>query len=221
MSCVVIVPTRAIKVAQHIVLLLPSSKLLRYPEITPKAQDHTSGPVAPIAWRESSRALEETSAPEERSLTFSAFVLFGGRSRGEARGKMPIVSHQLLAPQIAPTTRSLSSCTWPCIRLSGKARGKEAGRRKEFPGLGEGKQRGIAAVAAWTATRETSFLSPLVQASAPRTVRGLTTPATLGKPLVREFLFYRCFQSLSTPSGSGLYVAREPRLPRIHATAET
>lgn len=56
-------------------------------------------------------------------------------------------------------------------------------------------------------------LSPLVQASAPRTVRGIAS-ATLGKPLIRECLFYpdgvfRCRQ------GNGLCVTREPRLPRM------
>lgn len=40
--------------------------------------------------------------------------------------------------------------------------------------------------------RNQFFFSPLVQASAPRTVRDLAASATLGKPLVREFLFYRC-----------------------------
>lgn len=63
---------------------------------------------------------------------------------------------------------------------------------------------------------EVSTLSPLVQASAPRTVRGRPTSATLGKPLIREFLFYRSGKLLSKSSGSGLCVAQEPRLPRIH-----
>src|ERR1700674_3516973 len=39
------------------------------------------------------------------------------------------------------------------------------------------------------------------------------TLATLGKPLIREFLFYPC-QRLSKLVGSGLCVTREPRLPR-------
>src|ERR1700736_5470270 len=37
-----------------------------------------------------------------------------------------------------------------------------------------------------------SRIPPLVQASAPRAVRGPMTSATLGKPLTREFLFYPC-----------------------------
>ena len=41
-----------------------------------------------------------------------------------------------------------------------------------------------------------ALFSPLVQASAPRTVRGPKTSATLGKPLSREFLFYRSPASL-------------------------
>src|SRR5579875_1570102 len=59
---------------------------------------------------------------------------------------------------------------------------------------------------------------PLVQASAPRPVRPrFAGPATLGKPLNREFLFYPC-QHLSMLVGSGLFVAREPRLPRVPET---
>jgi hypothetical protein len=60
--------------------------------------------------------------------------------------------------------------------------------------------------------RASARSSPLVQASAPRSVRprGL---ATLGKPFCREFLFYPR-RSLSRSMGSGLCVAREPRLPR-------
>ena len=40
----------------------------------------------------------------------------------------------------------------------------------------------------------------------------------MGKPLSREFLFYRSGKLLSKSSGSGLCVAREPRLPRTDAT---
>jgi hypothetical protein len=35
-----------------------------------------------------------------------------------------------------------------------------------------------------------NFFSPLVQASAPRAVRSAIASATLGKPLIRECLFY-------------------------------
>jgi hypothetical protein len=59
--------------------------------------------------------------------------------------------------------------------------------------------------------------SPLVQVLAPRTVRGPKTSATLGKPLIREFLFYRSGKLLSKSSGSGLCVAQEPHLPRNRA----
>jgi hypothetical protein len=52
--------------------------------------------------------------------------------------------------------------------------------------------------------------------TAPR--KGLPTLATLEKPLCREFLFYPV-QSLSRSVGSGLCVAREPRLPRTHGRA--
>jgi hypothetical protein len=48
--------------------------------------------------------------------------------------------------------------------------------------------------------------------TAPR--KGLTL-ATLERPLCREFLFYP-ERSLSRSMGSGLCVAREPRLPRTH-----
>ena len=50
---------------------------------------------------------------------------------------------------------------------------------------------GITAATAWWWLPEPDFLSPLVQALAPRSVRGREASATLGKPLVREFLFYR------------------------------
>jgi hypothetical protein len=40
--------------------------------------------------------------------------------------------------------------------------------------------------------------------------------ATLDKPLCRECLFYPDYQPLWRLLGSGLCVAREPRLPRIH-----
>jgi hypothetical protein len=56
---------------------------------------------------------------------------------------------------------------------------------------------------------------PHVQASAPRPVRGLLASATLEKPLIREFLFYPPYRHLWMSLGSGLCVAREPRLPRI------
>ena len=55
--------------------------------------------------------------------------------------------------------------------------------------------------------------SPLVQASAPRSVKEGHLLATLGKPLSREFLFYPGNLSRDR-DGSGLCVAREPRLPR-------
>jgi hypothetical protein len=42
------------------------------------------------------------------------------------------------------------------------------------------------------------------------------TSATLGKPLTRESLVDPD-EHLSTPEGSGLFAARTPRLPRIHA----
>jgi hypothetical protein len=42
------------------------------------------------------------------------------------------------------------------------------------------------------------------------------TSATLEKPLTRESLVHPD-EHLSTPEGSGLYAARTPRLPRIHA----
>ena len=74
---------------------------------------------------------------------------------------------------------------------------------------------------AWTEPQESPFYSPLVQALAPRTVRGPKTSATLGKPLAREFLLHPYCQLLSKPLGSGLCVTREPRLPRIHATLAT
>ena len=45
------------------------------------------------------------------------------------------------------------------------------------------------------------------------------TLATLGKPFSREFLFYPA-RSLSKPVGSGLCVAREPRLPRTSVAFE-
>jgi hypothetical protein len=58
-----------------------------------------------------------------------------------------------------------------------------------------------------------SPVSPLVQASAPRAVRGPAS-ATLGKPLIREYLFYPT-DVFGCRQGSGLCVAREPRLPRM------
>jgi hypothetical protein len=58
--------------------------------------------------------------------------------------------------------------------------------------------------------------SPLAQASAPRAVRSLCAgSATLDRPLIRECLFYPTDEPLSMLLGSGLYAAREPRLPRI------
>ena len=60
-----------------------------------------------------------------------------------------------------------------------------------------------------------SLFSPLVQASAPRTVRGRLASATLSKPLVRECLVYLFRELLSKFPGSGLYVSRKPHLPRM------
>src|ERR1019366_5944922 len=54
------------------------------------------------------------------------------------------------------------------------------------------------------------------QASAPRAVRDPMTSATLEKPLTRESLVHPD-EHLSTPEGSGIFAARTPRLPRIHA----
>ena len=47
-------------------------------------------------------------------------------------------------------------------------------------------------------------LSSLAQALAPRTVRGISTSATLGKPLSRECLFYPLRRHLWTPTGQWL-----------------
>ena len=43
---------------------------------------------------------------------------------------------------------------------------------------------------AGASNRRRHLFSPLVQASAPRAVRGVIASATLGKPLIRECLFY-------------------------------
>ena len=59
-----------------------------------------------------------------------------------------------------------------------------------------------------------SLFSPLVQALAPRTVRGRLASATLSKPLIRECLVYLFRELLSKFPGSGLYVSRKPHLPR-------
>jgi len=61
-----------------------------------------------------------------------------------------------------------------------------------------------------------TYFSPLVQALAPRTVRGFLTSATLSKPLSRECLLYLFGKLLSKFPGSGVFVSREPHLPRIH-----
>jgi len=58
------------------------------------------------------------------------------------------------------------------------------------------------------------FVSPLVQALAPRTVRGQIASATLSKPLSRECLVNLFDKLLSKFPGSGLCVSREPHLPR-------
>lgn len=56
----------------------------------------------------------------------------------------------------------------------------------------------------------------LAQVSAPCAVSpDPTGAATLGKPLIRECLFHPANETLSILLGSGLCVAREPRLPRI------
>ena len=47
-------------------------------------------------------------------------------------------------------------------------------------------------------------ISSLAQALAPRAVRGLATPATLGKPLIRERLFYPLYRHLWIPAGQWL-----------------
>jgi len=60
-----------------------------------------------------------------------------------------------------------------------------------------------------------SLFSPLVQALAPRTVRGRLASATLSKPLIRECLVYLFRELLSKFPGSGLYVSRKPHLPRM------
>ena len=53
-------------------------------------------------------------------------------------------------------------------------------------------------------------------ASAPRAVRSrYPESATLDKPLIRECLFYPTYEPLAMLLGSGLCVARTPRLPRI------
>ena len=62
--------------------------------------------------------------------------------------------------------------------------------------------------------RKSQLRSPLVQALAPRTVRGRLASATLSKPLIRECLVYLFRELLSKFPGSGLYVSRKPHLPR-------
>ncbi len=93
--------------------------------------------------------------------------------------------------------------------------GREEPVGENSPRAGERIRESESSEIAWRRIRVQSFSSPLVQALAPRPVRGPKTSATLGKPLSREFLFYRYSQHLSTPLGSGLCVTREPRLPRI------
>ena len=63
--------------------------------------------------------------------------------------------------------------------------------------------------------------SPLVQALAPRTVRGPMASATLSKPLSRECLVNLFGKRLSKLPGSGLFVSREPHLPRIRITKKS
>jgi len=66
--------------------------------------------------------------------------------------------------------------------------------------------------------RTCSLAEPVVltrHASAPRAVRSLAGSATLDKPLIRECLFYPTYEPLAMLLGSGLCVARTPRLPRI------
>jgi len=112
------------------------------------------------------------------------------------------------------------SCAEPCIYLSG-GQGKGLGSQEEVPGSQGGKGYRNRRGCRMDSYPRNQFSFPTRPSFSTAHRKGLPTPATLGKPLVREFLFYRCFQSLSTPLGSGLCVAREPRLPRIHATAET
>lgn len=86
------------------------------------------------------------------------------------------------------------------------------GNKKPFPPAVE-KRASLYAFLGTPEGIDPSPVSPLVQASAPRAVRGLAS-ATLGKPLIREYLFYPT-DVFGCRQGSGLCVAREPRLPRM------
>ena len=150
--------------------------------------------------------------------TSASSVLCRRRSRGEAVAEPKLSGHA-----VSSTTdcrRDLRSEAGRLVLGRSysflEARDLCSEQGQKYPASRERNFRGIIA-AAHGGCRETSFFSPLVQASAPRTVRGLSTSATLGKPLSREFLFYRSGKLLSKSSGSGLCVAREPRLPRNHA----
>jgi hypothetical protein len=128
--------------------------------------------------------------------------------------KAAVESHLLLLHRAASAKREAAKLVshtpfWQKRERSGQNQGEPLERGKN--------DTDFSAHAAWTAAAKSKLSSPLVQASAPRPVRSLPASATLGKPLRRESLFYRCIQFLWKPSGSGLCVAREPRLPRIHA----
>jgi hypothetical protein len=65
-----------------------------------------------------------------------------------------------------------------------------------------------------------AFFTSLVQALAPRTVRSPKASATLGKPLSREFLFYRYCQLLSKPIGQWLVCCAGASPTEVPCTAE-